>query len=211
MSGADKKAALRLVETKRRRESQRRRTDRAQGSVPADRVAAARRPKSAPSGPTLRTQVIAPFGIGMAALVGAVAVVAAVADQLGWSVASAAVVATAAFVPLLMLWAASILDDAATKPLKSLRAAMREVEEGDYDARAAADGAREMQELADGFNQMVTIAGHQRDRLRELAATDGLTGLANHRRFHERLRTEFKEARERKAPLAVVAIDLDGF
>ncbi|MFL5912729.1 MAG: EAL domain-containing protein [Gaiellaceae bacterium] len=202
---------LRLVETKRRREAQRRRTDRAQSSVPSDRVAAARRPAKAPAGPTLRTQVIVPFGIGMAALVGAVGVVAAVADQLGFSIVGGIVAATCVFVPLLMLWAASILDDAATKPLEDLRSVMREIEEGDYNARVAAEGPREVQELAAGFNQMVTIVGHQRDRLQELAATDALTGLANHRRFHERLRNEFKEARERKTPLAVVALDLDGF
>ena len=208
---SQKRANLRLVETKWRREAQRRRTDRARSTVPADRVAAARRPKGGPSGPALRMQVIAPFGIGMAALVGAVAVVAAVADRLGLSIAGAVVTATAVFVPLLMLWAESILDDAATKPLQRLRAAMREVEEGDYDARVTLEGPRELQQLADGFNQMVTIVGHQRDRLQELAATDALTGLANHRRFHERLRNDFKKARERKTPLAVVALDLDGF
>ena len=202
---------LRLVETKRRRESQRRRNDRAQSSVPADRVAASRRPAKAPSGPTLRTQIIVPFGIGMAALVGAVGVVAGLADQLGFSIVGAIVAATAVFVPLLMLWAASILDDAATTPLRHLRGAMRELEEGNYDARASSEGPRELQELATSFNQMVTIVAHQRDRLQELAATDGLTGLANHRRFHERLRNDFKEARERKTPLAVVALDLDGF
>src|SRR5205823_10488314 len=64
--------ALRLVETPRRREAQRRRTDRAHSSVPADRLAAARgRKPKPPTGPTLRTQVVGPFGLGMAALVGA--------------------------------------------------------------------------------------------------------------------------------------------
>jgi diguanylate cyclase (GGDEF)-like protein len=202
--------ALRLIETRERRDLKRRRQDQPEPTVSAERTARARGRKP-PSGPTLRTQVVAPFGIGMVALVGAVAVVAAVADRLGMSLAAAVVGATVVFVPLLMLWAASILDDAATGPLHDVRRAMREVEEGNYDARATTDGPREMGELADGFNQMVTIVGHQRDRLRELAATDGLTGLANHRRFHERLRNEFKIARESKSPLAVVAIDLDGF
>ena len=60
--------ALRLVETPRRREAQRRRTDRAHSSVPADRLAAARgRKPKPPTGPTLRTQVVGPFGLGMAA------------------------------------------------------------------------------------------------------------------------------------------------
>ncbi len=43
------------------------------------------------------------------------------------------------------------------------------------------------------------------------ASTDPLTGLANHRTFHERLREELDRARRTGAPLAVVALDLDHF
>jgi diguanylate cyclase (GGDEF)-like protein len=198
------------VETPRRRDDRRRRTDRAQSRVSADRLAAAKGARR-PSGPTLRTQVVAPYALGMVALVGAVAVVAAVADRLGLSLAASVVVATALFVPLLMVWAASILDDAASGPLRRLRVGREEMEEGNYDVRIGVEGPRELVELANSFNRMATIVGHQRDRLKDLAGTDGLTGLANHRRFHERLRNELKRARETKAPLAVVAMDLDGF
>jgi diguanylate cyclase (GGDEF)-like protein len=177
--------------------------------VPADRLAAAKARKR-PAGPSLRSQVIAPFGLGMLALVGAVALVAALADRLQLSLVGSVVVATGAFIPLLMIWGGSILDDA-TAPLRRLRNAMEEIEEGNYEARVEADGPRELHDLAEGFNRMVTIVSHQRDRLKALAATDALTGLANHRHFHERLRNEFKRARETKAPLAVVALDLDCF
>src|SRR5437867_502896 len=162
------KPALRLVETPRRRDSNRRQTDRGQSSVPADRLAAAKG-KKRPAGPTMRAQVVAPFGLGMLALVGAVAVAAAVGDRLGFSLEGSVIVATAVFVPLLMIWGGSILDDAAVKPLRSMRNAMEELEEGNYDARASVEGPREMHELANGFNRMVTIVSHQRDRLRELA------------------------------------------
>ncbi len=77
--------------------------------------------------------------------------------------------------------------------------------------RLAADGATELCEVQDGFNRMATIVGHQRERLKIAAATDALTGLANHRHFQERLRTEVQEARENKTPLAVATIDIDGF
>src|SRR3954451_4080966 len=133
------KPVLRLVETPRRRDSRRRRTDRAQSSVSANRLAASKARKRR-SGPTLRTQVVAPFGLGMVALVGAVAVVAAVADRLGLSLTTSVVIATAGFVPLLMIGAASILTDAPREPLQRLHEAMAEIEEGNYDARAAVEG-----------------------------------------------------------------------
>ncbi len=47
-------------------------------------------------------------------------------------------------------------------------------------------------------------------RLADQAGTDPLTGLANHRRFHERLRRQFDEA-DGESDLSVVMIDLDRF
>jgi diguanylate cyclase (GGDEF)-like protein len=43
------------------------------------------------------------------------------------------------------------------------------------------------------------------------AASDPLTGLANHRAFHERLRDEVQRARRHRRPLALALIDLDHF
>jgi diguanylate cyclase (GGDEF)-like protein/PAS domain S-box-containing protein len=43
------------------------------------------------------------------------------------------------------------------------------------------------------------------------AATDPLTGLANHRTFHEQLRLEVTRARRYDRPLALVLLDLDHF
>jgi len=45
----------------------------------------------------------------------------------------------------------------------------------------------------------------------ERAAIDPLTGLANHRTFHERLRSEVERARRRERSLALVLMDLDHF
>jgi diguanylate cyclase (GGDEF)-like protein/PAS domain S-box-containing protein/putative nucleotidyltransferase with HDIG domain len=45
----------------------------------------------------------------------------------------------------------------------------------------------------------------------ERAAVDPLTGLANHRTFHERLRTEVERARRRERGLSLVLMDLDHF
>ena len=50
-----------------------------------------------------------------------------------------------------------------------------------------------------------------RQRLEALARTDPLTGLANHRHFHERLRAELDRAGRDGTNLALVVLDLDHF
>ncbi len=47
--------------------------------------------------------------------------------------------------------------------------------------------------------------------LRERAANDPLTGLVNHRTFHERLQEEFERAVRHGRDLSVVVFDIDGF
>ena len=61
---------------------------------------------------------------------------------------------------------------------------------------------------------MVSVAfsaADARARLAVEATTDPLTGLANHRAFHERLRQEVARARRHDRPLTVVVFDLDHF
>jgi diguanylate cyclase (GGDEF)-like protein len=48
-------------------------------------------------------------------------------------------------------------------------------------------------------------------RLEELAITDGLTGLHNHRHFQDRVRRDLEVARRAGRPLAVVMFDVDNF
>ncbi len=49
------------------------------------------------------------------------------------------------------------------------------------------------------------------DRLTQLAATDGLTGVGNHRAFQERLVVELTIARRQGAPLSLLLVDIDHF
>lgn len=49
------------------------------------------------------------------------------------------------------------------------------------------------------------------DQLKEIAAIDSLTGLANRRSFLERLHSEIARSRPAGAPLSIALIDLDGF
>jgi diguanylate cyclase (GGDEF)-like protein/putative nucleotidyltransferase with HDIG domain len=63
---------------------------------------------------------------------------------------------------------------------------------------------------------LVAIALYQRSVSRELAAmrlalTDPLTGLGNHRHFHERLDSDITEAEEKGLPLSVCLLDVDNF
>jgi len=48
-------------------------------------------------------------------------------------------------------------------------------------------------------------------RAMRLALTDPLTGLGNHRHFHERLERELAHARERQLPLSLCLVDVDDF
>ncbi|OSM00209.1 diguanylate cyclase [Magnetofaba australis] len=52
---------------------------------------------------------------------------------------------------------------------------------------------------------------HQRDLLNELSNRDGLTGLANRRRFDEFFYDEWRRARRSGAPLSLVLMDVDHF
>jgi len=49
------------------------------------------------------------------------------------------------------------------------------------------------------------------DRLRELALTDTLTGVANRRSFDERLRAEWRRCQRSRSPIALIMIDVDHF
>ena len=52
---------------------------------------------------------------------------------------------------------------------------------------------------------------HQRDLLATLAEIDGLTGIANRRRFDELFTKEFKQAMREHEPIALLMIDIDDF
>lgn len=63
---------------------------------------------------------------------------------------------------------------------------------------------------------LLAIALYQRSHQGELnalrlALTDPLTGLGNHRHFHERLRREIETAERREAPLSLCLVDVDDF
>ncbi len=57
--------------------------------------------------------------------------------------------------------------------------------------------------------QLANASLHQ--RVERMAVTDGLTGLFNHRHFHERLEHELARARRTSEPLSLIILDIDHF
>jgi diguanylate cyclase (GGDEF)-like protein len=171
--------------------------------------------KSSPSdrerGQPLLVDVAVPVALGMLVLVAAVGlVVAAVKDSEGvmrYAAAPVAIALTAGIGG----WIAWVLRDAALNALDALHRGLHGLEEGDFSARISPTGSREFRDVADTFNRTVAFLGHQRERLKELASTDPMTGLANHRNLHEQLRTEMERVVKAGSSLGVVAIDIDGF
>ena len=129
---------------------------------------------------------------------------------------------------LLALLVAFIVARAIMRPLSGLEETALAVALGDMRARAPVHGPRELKRLAESLNLMTSTARQRteelrlsneelRERNRQLldaryqAATDPLTGLLNHRTFHESLR-EVVAARLRDGGMAsVIMIDIDNF
>lgn len=69
-------------------------------------------------------------------------------------------------------------------------------------------------ELLARFGDAVALAldnAEIRERLERQAQTDSLTGLLNHREFHERLRAELDRSVQAGLPLALMMLDIDDF
>jgi diguanylate cyclase (GGDEF)-like protein len=127
-------------------------------------------------------------------------------------------------VALAVIFARSI-----SAPLEQLVHSMRETEGGNYANRVAPEGKDELTVLARQFNEMAgKVARHHvqleervTERTRDLAEangklaalslTDGLTGIANRRRFDEVLALELQRATRAGTPLALLMLDVDFF
>jgi diguanylate cyclase (GGDEF)-like protein len=168
-------------------------------------------PSSKDRGRPLIVEVAIPVALGLLVLVVALAVAISWYAQLGGPMELMTVGTLSLLTVALGFWIAWVLRDVALGPLERLRVALRSLEEGDFEAHLDPEGSREFRDLAHSFNRSVTFLGHQRQRLKDLAATDYLTGLVNLRSLHEHLRTESERITTSGGSLAVVSVDLDGF
>lgn len=105
----------------------------------------------------------------------------------------------------------ALLRRSVTDPLGALRRGIERMRSGDYRVRVPLAGAAEVKSVSEGFNRMCELVGTQRDRLHALANTDSLTGLANHRTFHDALASASEVSAHAGVPFAVVVLDLDRF
>ncbi|EOA03593.1 MULTISPECIES: sensor domain-containing diguanylate cyclase [Herbaspirillum] len=114
-------------------------------------------------------------------------------------------------------------------PLQRLVGAMKEAGSGDTTVRVAQEGGDEIAVLSRKFNEMagklqqnkeeleqqVALRTHELERanrkLEALSATDGLTGVANRRRFDEVLVNELRRSVRSGHPLALLMLDVDYF
>src|SRR5206468_3201098 len=83
-----------------------------------------------------------------------------------------------------------------------------------YRLGEAAEFAEHEFELAKWFGDAAALAldnAQIRARLEHQAQTDWLTGLYNHRYFHERLRSELTRASRSRDSVAVLMLDIDDF
>jgi diguanylate cyclase (GGDEF)-like protein len=123
---------------------------------------------------------------------------------------------------------AIIVSRSIIKPLSRLEETALSVALGDMRARAPVGGPRELKRLAETLNLMTSTA-HQRteelrlsneelrQRNRQLldaryqASTDPLTGLLNHRAFHERIRDVATARLQDGGSAALIMVDIDNF
>ncbi|MFN8124057.1 MAG: diguanylate cyclase [Thermoleophilia bacterium] len=80
--------------------------------------------------------------------------------------------------------------------------------------RAGAELPPRAPAVLERFAELTAVAVsavHARERLADQARTDPLTGLPNHRQFHERLRSEAARALRHGRPLSLALFDVDHF
>lgn len=99
------------------------------------------------------------------------------------------------------------------KPIRRLTAAAAWIGAGNLEARVKIDAwqAQELRTLGGALNDMATKLGAAREQLEGLANQDGLTGLANRRRFDAAIDVECRHAEREGTPMSLLLIDIDFF
>ena len=96
-------------------------------------------------------------------------------------------------------------------PLQQLRGAIHSLRTGAGHSRLAWTRNDELGALSGDFDAMAEQLEESHSRLQSLALKDPLTGLLNHRSFHEALQHELATAAQSDAPVSLVVLDLDHF
>ena len=126
------------------------------------------------------------------------------------------ILGAALFVLIVLLF---LLQKAVVKPLGKLTDhALRLEKEGDFTLRIDLERSDEVGQLAKTMDIMVgTIAERTNalmeanTKLKQMSFIDGLTGIANRRRFDEDLVREWRRMVRQKAPISLILADIDCF
>jgi diguanylate cyclase (GGDEF)-like protein len=98
------------------------------------------------------------------------------------------------------------------RPLHALSDCARRLRDGENDVELpVVNSADEVGVLARSFGEMVKSLKRANEVLEQLAITDGLTKIHNHRFFQDQLGREIKRSDRTSAPLALVLVDIDDF
>lgn len=98
------------------------------------------------------------------------------------------------------------------RPLRALSEVAIRLRDGEPDVSLpAATGADEVGILTRSFGEMVESLARARESLEQLATTDGLTKIHNHRFFQDRLTEEVERSERDGTPLALLLVDIDDF
>jgi diguanylate cyclase (GGDEF)-like protein len=106
---------------------------------------------------------------------------------------------------------AALLNRSVLAPLQRVREAIHALRAGAGETRLAWQRSDELGELSDDFDAMAEQLEESHSRLQSLALKDPLTGLLNHRSFHEALLRELAEAERASTRVGLVVLDLDHF
>ena len=149
------------------------------------------------------------------------------ADQAG-DLALGLLVVSGVFGSALAIAVAVAVSRSIIRPLSRLEDTALAVALGDMKARAPVAGPRELKRLAESLNLMTSTAhqrteelrlsnGELRQRNRQLldalfqASTDPLTGLLNHRTFHDKIKSVATTALREGGVASLIMIDIDNF
>jgi diguanylate cyclase (GGDEF)-like protein len=98
------------------------------------------------------------------------------------------------------------------RPLHALSDCARRLRDGEEQVELpVVTSSDEIGILARSFAEMVHSLKRSNEVLEQLAITDGLTKIHNHRFFQDQLGKEISRAERTRAPLALVLVDLDDF
>uniref|UniRef100_UPI004057A6AA diguanylate cyclase n=1 Tax=Candidatus Electrothrix sp. TaxID=2170559 RepID=UPI004057A6AA len=113
---------------------------------------------------------------------------------------------------VLLLVIALFLNKVILEPVSNLTEHIKEIiGTGDLSKQIRSDRSDEIGHLTRQYNHMLRELNRQKNELEELAVTDGLTRLLNHRKVMEDLQREIERCSRYEPELAVMMLDLDFF